>query len=599
MAEKTLNVRIRNKYDSYERWAQSNLVLNEGEIAVAYTTVNVTLDNGTIEQHPALLMKVGDGTKTFANLPWLSARAADVPAWAKAANPPTYAASDITGIDAYIADYVNDQMGISVDTDTQYQFVKVNDYQYKLQQKGKTDSAWADVTGSVIDIPNDTEELAALRTLLGGADALPVSTQIDNKITALNLSTTYVTLGAFNNITGGLREDVNLYKSIIGNMGSLTTTEKGNLVGAMNELVAVDKAINDKIGTVATGKTVVQMITEAQTAATYDDTQVKADIKANTDAIDAIEQDYLKAADKQELQGNINTEKGRIDTLVGTDTGKSARTIANEELAKQLIPAGAQESLDTLAEIAAWIQDHPEDASAMNEAITALQNQLTGIAAGNGTVKKYVDDAISALKIGDYAKAADLTALAGRVTTLEGNVATWNAAEQNAKDYADGLNTDMDTRVKVVEGKAHEHDNKALLDTYTQTEANLAEAVAKKHEHENKTVLDGITSAKVAAWDAAEQNAKDHADDIKDELIGTSDDAKTANTIYGVKKYVDEEVSSIESIVQMTYVYSVDAGDGLKATPRHDANMGINYTISFDDMVTFILDCGDSGVATA
>lgn len=124
--------------------------------------------------------------------------------------------------------------------------------------------------------------------------------------------------------------------------------------------------------------------------------------------------------------------KSGVDTLIGTDTGKSARTIANEELAKQLIPEGAQESLDTLAEIAAWIQSHPDDASAMNAAITALQNKLSGIDDGNGTVKKYVDDAITALKIGDYAKASELTALAGRVSTLE--------------------------------GKAHEHSNKAELD---------------------------------------------------------------------------------------------------------------------------------------
>ena len=54
----------------------------------------------------------------------------------------------------------------------------------------------------------------------------------------------------------------------------------------------------------------------------------------------------------------------------------------------------------------------------------------------------------------------------------------------------------------------HEHANKALLDTYTQTEANLADAVAKKHEHSNLTVLEGITAAKVTAWDAAEGNAK-------------------------------------------------------------------------------------------
>lgn len=63
-------------------------------------------------------------------------------------------------------------------------------------------------------------------------------------------------------------------------------------------------------------------------------------------------------------------------TLVGTDTGKSARTIANEELAKQLIPETAKESMDTLAEIAAWIQAHPDDAAAINSELTAVKNRV-------------------------------------------------------------------------------------------------------------------------------------------------------------------------------------------------------------------------------
>lgn len=50
--------------------------------------------------------------------------------------------------------------------------------------------------------------------------------------------------------------------------------------------------------------------------------------------------------------------------------------------------------------------------------------------------------------------------------------------------------------------KAHSHSNKTLLDSYTQTEANLADAVSKKHSHTNQTVLDDITSDKVTAWDA-------------------------------------------------------------------------------------------------
>lgn len=71
--------------------------------------------------------------------------------------------------------------------------------------------------------------------------------------------------------------------------------------------------------------------------------------------------------------------KADVDTLIGSDAGKSARTIANEELAAQLIPEGAQEALNTLTEIAQWIQDHPNDASAMNAAITKLNGIVAGI----------------------------------------------------------------------------------------------------------------------------------------------------------------------------------------------------------------------------
>lgn len=149
---------------------------------------------------------------------------------------------------------------------------------------------------------------------------------------------------------------------------------------------------------------------------------------------------------------NAKAEQTTVDTLIGADRDKSIRTIANEELAAQLIPESAKESLDTLAEIAAWIQKHPDDASAMNAAIEALQAKVD---TGGKKVSEYVAAAIDALKIGDYAKAADLTALAGRVTTLEGAT----------------------------------------------------------HTHANKTVLDGITSEKVTAWDSAEQNAKDYVDE--------------------------------------------------------------------------------------
>ena len=172
---------------------------------------------------------------------------------------------------------------------------------------------------------------------------------------------------------------------------------------------------------------------------------------------DASSKDTIKGA-KKYTDEKVKTVGDKVNTLIGADTGKSARTIANEELAKQLIPEGAKESLDTLQEIAAWIQDHPDDASAMKTAIQALQTKVTLGTNAQGTeyatVKAYVEAAIAALHIGDYATAANLTALADRVTPLE----------------------------------------------------------TAKHTHANKTVLDGITATKVSNWDAAEKNAKDHAD---------------------------------------------------------------------------------------
>ena len=78
--EKIINTRIQLKYDSYEDWSNSTVTLKPGEIAIAYlgpTHTTTTPDNGS---HP-VLFKVGPGK--FNDLPWASALAADVYAWAK------------------------------------------------------------------------------------------------------------------------------------------------------------------------------------------------------------------------------------------------------------------------------------------------------------------------------------------------------------------------------------------------------------------------------------------------------------------------------------------------------------------------------------
>lgn len=264
-----------------------------------------------------------------------------------------------------------------------------------------------------------------LNTLVGDT---AVATQIQNAIAALKLDETYDAKGS----AAAVQSNLNAYKS--SNDIAVAAAKK-----AGDDAQADVDALKDKVGTVPDGKTVTQMISEA----TYDDTALK---------------------------GRVSTVEGKVTTLVGSDADKSARSIAAEEVAK--IVAGADTAFDTLKEIADWISSHKTDAAAMNSAISALEGLV-----GETSVDSQIKEAIEALKIGDYAKAADLTAAIARISALE--------------------------------GKAHTHSNKALLDTYTQTEANLADAVSKKHNHSNKDVLDGITSTKVSAWDKVNEKAND------------------------------------------------------------------------------------------
>lgn len=86
MSTKTIYTRVKNKVDSLANWQSSTAPLLAGEIAIVRVATGSTYTNpvtGKNEPVVELLMKVGDGTTTFNNLPWLSAKASDVYNWAK------------------------------------------------------------------------------------------------------------------------------------------------------------------------------------------------------------------------------------------------------------------------------------------------------------------------------------------------------------------------------------------------------------------------------------------------------------------------------------------------------------------------------------
>ena len=146
--EKTLQTRIQLKYDTWNNWnttAAKALVLKRGELATVY--VPASTSSGETVSEPAFLLKVGDGTTAFENLPWVQAKAADVYEWAKAANKPTYSASEISGLDAYISGQVKD-------TNTKYRIVQnsTDGHKITLQKQELGETGWTDV--DTITIPD-------------------------------------------------------------------------------------------------------------------------------------------------------------------------------------------------------------------------------------------------------------------------------------------------------------------------------------------------------------------------------------------------------------------------------------------------------------
>jgi hypothetical protein len=112
MAQKTLNTRIQNRFDTLANWKAEGVELLQGEIAlVSVTTQQIDATTGNVVSVPAVLMKVGEnGTdgkpKAFSTLPWLSAKAADVYDWAKTPQAKDINVAVVTGTDGQGKDEV-------------------------------------------------------------------------------------------------------------------------------------------------------------------------------------------------------------------------------------------------------------------------------------------------------------------------------------------------------------------------------------------------------------------------------------------------------------------------------------------------------------
>lgn len=172
---------------------------------------------------------------------------------------------------------------------------------------------------------------------------------------------------------------------------------------------SADNAINAKIGTVAQGKTVVEMIADAQTAATYDDAKVKEDIAANAQAI---------AANGQAIEGNAGEISG-LKTLVGTTA------VADQIAAKIQAENLSQYAKTTAVDAALTKYELKEKLKGLAYKDTVGTDDIDNLAV---TTAKLADGAVDSNKLGKDAvtnnAVADGALSQGKINGLDTTLAT-------------------------------------------------------------------------------------------------------------------------------------------------------------------------------
>ena len=254
---------------------------------------------------------------------------------------------------------------------------------------------------------------------------------VDGKLTWVEPSATTVE-GLATEIEG-LKTRLTAAEAVIGD------AENGIAKDVADNAAAI-AAVDNKIGTVEEGKTLVQMITEA----TYDDTALAG-------RVTAIEEDYLTSADKTALE---------------TKMANDIATAKTETIAAIMGEAGIDAKYDTLKEIADWILSDTTSSAELVTRVsniesdylkgadkTALQGEIDALETLVGTLPEgavstnvvaYIQEVVDGLNIGDYAKASDLIALTARVKALEDI-----GAEKNVIASVDAESFTVDTERKL------------------------------------------------------------------------------------------------------------------------------------------------------
>lgn len=500
----TIKTRILNKYDLLANY--QNFTPLKGEVCIAVIGEEATTNKGLkgdTSKKPIVGIKVGDGTNSFNDLPWIQAVAGDVSTFVKGIVDEAKFNELVNALIANANLATKDALD-GVDKRLQTAEGKITDLEaVVLTGDNSNDKLRAAITAALTEAKNhaetqagnaltqaksytDTRETAILsaaaETAQGKVDALANGTVKDHTDAIASINTKIGEVAytgdsltaAIKNLQDSIGSSGSISSQVAdlsGRVGTLEGTVGDASSGLVKDVADLKTAITDGGSLGSRVKTLEgEMDTVQATIAGYDETNTIAkDIQAAKDSASAA----------NTLAGKNET---KVDTLIGSDSNKSVRDIAALVISEALVDGG--EDFDTLQEIAAWIKDHPADATAMNNAISAIKTNLGWTdETAPATVDSRIADAISNLEtsinISNYATKAELKTTDDKVIALQNKVDT---DDQNVSAYVEAAKqaaisaaaTDATTKAGNAKTEAI-----AAAATDATTKANAAQAAAE------------------------------------------------------------------------------------------------------------------------
>lgn len=482
-----------------------------------------------------------------------------------------------------------------------------------------TKASKEDLDAANLDVYNNTAAIETInKTLLTKAD----QTALDktNSIMMENFTRTNanVTANADTIATKASQDDLDTTNINIASLRTIVNTNTNNITGNTAD-------ISDLKSRVSTAENEIETNSNNIATLQVDVEDMQADVTTTKEstATNATNITNL-AARVTGNETNIETIQEDLTTLIGSDSGKSTRTIASEELAKELIPDNAKDALDTITEIAQWIQDHPDDASAMNEAIKALQTKVsTDETTLNSTIKNI---AISGTTITvTFVDGSTKTLTTQDTNTTYNNASTSAAGLMSAADKAklDGVatgatkitvdavlsstssnpveNKAVNTAIAVKADKATTLSGYGIIDAYTQSEVNTNTVKSLAISGKTITVTMGDGTTKTLTTQDTTYSA---ATTSSSGLMSASDKTKLDGIATGADKTTVDQSYSATSKNAQSGVAVAEALESAKGDPNvlptlwGKEYMGSRETVltrDSDGLVTKVIETNDVG----